>query len=563
MSSFVDRSHPTLVGGGLIPDEHRYREAAVRHKRLDLMNRRLDARISSLESLATQGTLVAGFGYTTLTRSQDDIGEASSSSEAFVALFAALSVGAAVWVVYLSGYAAIRARIAFLMGSDRRAAEDAIQVLRETHERARDCFDLSLSTLVLCASSLVMANLSWFSATTVIVVFLCFLVDGARFTQHVDGRLAKWTTLYSRMTANDAGRRQNASVACGRCLDQLMRTECAGRAMHWTLGWLLPNDPCVRGRTNRSEDGDGGVGGGSGRGAPGRVTFDDGDAAERGAATMPPGRAPPMERMRSPSVPGVGRMSSSPKDGMMRSWMYKTPSSLGPLRRPPSVAGHRRFFVLRRRELSIFASQDRADLSPAYTPSRVINLEDYVVENVSDKVPLTFALRPRPQPPQASTAVAAASAAAAAAPAAATANPATDDGAAAPASGRSSLGALISPRGGHAPGGHSGLSWYLRCLDAEMFAAWEQALTAACQPAEQTPPVSDSEGSDSDGDEDLDDDSEVHSESQPASGLAFLRNAMLGYRQYQIQANDGVGGWPGGFSYTPRVPSEVQMRAAV
>ena len=153
MSSFVDRSHPSLVGGGLIPDEHRYREAAVRHKRLDLMNRRLDARISSLESLATQGTLVAGFGYTTLTRSQDDIGEASRFSEAFVALFAALSVGAAIWVVYLSGYAAIRARIAFLMGSDRRAAEDAIQVLRETHERARDCFDLSLSALVLCASS--------------------------------------------------------------------------------------------------------------------------------------------------------------------------------------------------------------------------------------------------------------------------------------------------------------------------------------------------------------------------------------------------------------------------
>ena len=39
------------------------------------------------------------------------------------------------WVVYLSGYAAIRARIAFLMGSDRRAVDDAILVLRETHER--------------------------------------------------------------------------------------------------------------------------------------------------------------------------------------------------------------------------------------------------------------------------------------------------------------------------------------------------------------------------------------------------------------------------------------------
>ena len=135
---------PLSVGRGLIPDEHRYREAAVRHKRLDLANRRLDARISSLESLATQGTLLAGFGYGTLTR---DPGEGRFGyggggghlawsedslllplSEGVISCLAALSVGSAVWVVYLSGYAAIRARIAFLMGSDRLAADDAIQV---------------------------------------------------------------------------------------------------------------------------------------------------------------------------------------------------------------------------------------------------------------------------------------------------------------------------------------------------------------------------------------------------------------------------------------------------
>ena len=110
---------PLSVGRGLIPDEHRYREAAVRHKRLDLANRRLDARISSLESLATQGTLLAGFGYGTLTR---DPGEGRYGygvgvnrlawsedslllplSEGVISCLAALSVGSAVWVVYLSG----------------------------------------------------------------------------------------------------------------------------------------------------------------------------------------------------------------------------------------------------------------------------------------------------------------------------------------------------------------------------------------------------------------------------------------------------------------------------
>ena len=196
---------PGLGGHGLIPDEHRYREAAVRHKRLDLANRRLDARISSLESLATQGTLLAGFGYTTLTREHDgdevtvvDGVEVIENfyldrriPEVFIAFFASLSVGAAVWVVYLSGYAAIRARIAFLMGSDRRAAEEAIQVLRDTHERARDCFDLSLSSLVMCASVLVCSNLRWHTALLVIVTFLCFLADGVRFSKQIDARLSK------------------------------------------------------------------------------------------------------------------------------------------------------------------------------------------------------------------------------------------------------------------------------------------------------------------------------------------------------------------------------------
>ena len=165
----------------------------MKHKRLDLANRRLDARISSLESLATQGTLLAGFGYGTLTRG--DAEREASLIEAIISCLAALSVGAAVWVVYLSGYAAIRARIAFLMGSDRQAADDAIQVLRETHERARDCFDLSLIALLLCAMALVVANLNHYTAVFVLGIFALFLFDGAKFKQYVDGRLAPWVAM--------------------------------------------------------------------------------------------------------------------------------------------------------------------------------------------------------------------------------------------------------------------------------------------------------------------------------------------------------------------------------
>ena len=45
--------------------------------------------------------------------------------------------------------------------------------------------------------------------------------------------------------------------------------------------------------------------------------------------------------------------------GVLRGWLYKTSSSRGPLRRAPSRATHRRFFVLRHRRLQIFASQAR------------------------------------------------------------------------------------------------------------------------------------------------------------------------------------------------------------
>ena len=70
-------------------------------------------------------------------------------------------------------------------------------MLRETHERARDSFDLSMSTLLLCACALVCTNLQWYTSTLVIAVFVGLFVDGAAFKNHVDGRLNRWTSLYA------------------------------------------------------------------------------------------------------------------------------------------------------------------------------------------------------------------------------------------------------------------------------------------------------------------------------------------------------------------------------
>ena len=382
--------------GGLIPDEHRFRVAAARHKRIELANQRLNARISSLESLATQSTLLAGFSYGTLTRDDPLSLTLSWWSEVTISILAALSLGASLWVVYLSGYAAIHARIAFLMGSDRRAVDDAILVLRETHERARDSFDLSMSTLLLCACALVCTNLQWYTSTLVIAVFVGLFVDGAAFKNHVDGRLNRWTSLY-------------AMEGPPPWWDPLLaRALNPAAAACWA--WLRPFLPAA-------------------------------------AAAAPPPRNEPAEpaepRAQAPSAPEASRVRPSAqtptRPRALRGWVYKTPSSQGPLRRPPSRPTHRRFLVLRGQRLEIFASQDRADLSPAYAPSRVIELAEYAVRSVHAEEPYTLALQPK-------------------------------------------------------EGEEAALSWYLRLGDRSSFAEWEARLRLACQPAQQ--PAEDDEESD-------------------------------------------------------------------
>ena len=111
---------------------------------------RLDARIQSLESLATQATLLAGFSYAVM--QPNNISSVVTEFNSIPVMMAsAVSFCSAIWVVYVTGYAAIRARLAFLQGSQRTAARDAIWVLRETHERARFFFDVSLMGVGLAA----------------------------------------------------------------------------------------------------------------------------------------------------------------------------------------------------------------------------------------------------------------------------------------------------------------------------------------------------------------------------------------------------------------------------
>ena len=58
--------HFDPLEGGIIGDEHRMRRAHIRHREVELEGKRVDARITSLESLATQATLIAGFSYSSI-----------------------------------------------------------------------------------------------------------------------------------------------------------------------------------------------------------------------------------------------------------------------------------------------------------------------------------------------------------------------------------------------------------------------------------------------------------------------------------------------------------------
>ena len=142
-------SNLEALEGGIMGDEHRLRKAQIRHREMDLEGRRVDARITSLETLATQATLLAGFSYAVLR--PDSIHGILSPDKAtafgfLVSFCTVASFCSALWVVYLTGYTSIVARVTFLQGTRTRAVDATIAMLIETQNHARYFFDLSMGS---------------------------------------------------------------------------------------------------------------------------------------------------------------------------------------------------------------------------------------------------------------------------------------------------------------------------------------------------------------------------------------------------------------------------------
>lgn len=187
-----------VLEGGLVVDEHRLRRAQMRQREVELEGRRLDARIASLESLATQATLLAGFSYAVLR--PDSISgllnlKATNNriGPSFIAACSAVSFCTALWVVYMAGYASIRARIAFLQGSKRDAVRDALGVLIETQTTSRVYFDVSMATLALSACAVIIDSTPLLFSFPILMVFVLFILQIMIHKRRVDQRLHKWT----------------------------------------------------------------------------------------------------------------------------------------------------------------------------------------------------------------------------------------------------------------------------------------------------------------------------------------------------------------------------------
>ena len=185
------------TGAGMVVDEHRLRRAQMRQREVELEGRRLDARIASLESLATQATLLAGFSYAVLRpesiSSLMSLDRAHKIGPTFIAACSATSFCTALWVVYMAGYASIRARIAFLVGSQREAVDDALFVLVSTQSEARFYFDVSMATLAVSAVTTIVDSSDFTISLPIVAVFVLFLLHIIIHKRRVDERLCQWT----------------------------------------------------------------------------------------------------------------------------------------------------------------------------------------------------------------------------------------------------------------------------------------------------------------------------------------------------------------------------------
>ena len=385
--------HFDPLEGGIIGDEHRMRRAHIRHREVELEGKRVDARITSLESLATQATLIAGFSYSSI-RPDDGAGLLDAHKfTAFVVFVSAcatvVAFCSALWVVYLTGYASIRARIAFLQGSRRQAVEHALEVLETTQGHARTYFDLSMGSLVLSAITVVLQHPSLYSLP-LLILFSIFILNGAFHKRQIDTKLQRWT----QGVDADSPCSESFASSIDRLHEQLLYLQdflfdqfqkCTDSSGAYKL-------PCFADEeAGQMPYGD--------LESPQRRQLSDktcriqlpeqssasgvGAGEERQTSCRP---IPPLLKPQRSSFSLINQPS------FFRGWAYKSSGKPGPLRRPPpQQISNRRFLVYSSNNndgdgnggpqhvLRVFVNQEHSELHPAKQPKRQIELSRYTL----------------------------------------------------------------------------------------------------------------------------------------------------------------------------------------
>lgn len=388
-------------------DEHRLRKAQIRHRELELEGRRVDARIASLESLATQATLLAGFSYAVL--APDSVGgllsptKLHSLSGICIAFSTITSFCSALWVVYLTGYASIKARVTFLQGARTRAVDATITILIETQNYSRYYFDLSLGALVAGAMLVVLKEAGWL-ALPLLAVFAAFLLNGAIYKRRIDSELSKWTS--KELMAD------NISESCGLRIDRMeawvhRHSELVHSYLGGFLDWLkihLRAIPWLQqifsGPKRQAQYQPFSSGAAS---APRQHTAIDAEiqSAERGfhrCASSAAMSSSPPPIVHSSSAPGLYFPLS------YRGWAYKSRAFNGDCRKNICRPNSKRFLVFSQEGskewasrpaalgeaptignaglipiIRVFSHAEYADLYPAKKPSRTIDLSKYAL----------------------------------------------------------------------------------------------------------------------------------------------------------------------------------------
>ena len=371
--------------GGIMGDEHRLRRAQIKHRELDLEGRRVDARIASLESLATQATLLSGFSYAVLRPDSVNgllAGPVMNTPLGVItAVMTVISFCASLWVVYLTGYSSIRARIAFLQGSKAKAIDQALEVLIETQAYARRFFDLSVAALVFSAIAVVIQHSPLASSFPLVIIFLIFMLNGAFYKRKIDKKLNRWTKDYM----PDWETSESCGVYVDRLQDRVQSVVAFFQDGGWR-GWCIP--PCCRsapssyllpfGELSESELSHAVTVRPGAISAAGASAIGLGDAAACGAAPFK--MTPPVVRV--PSNPMASVIGRGPA---FRGWLFMQTGKIGACGTPPPQRKMQKLYCilqlsgLETLQCRAFKSVEYADLFPARQPKRTIDLSQYAL----------------------------------------------------------------------------------------------------------------------------------------------------------------------------------------